>query len=236
VNLCHHRLFQSDTEFGEDRHEDGSKCIDLLLRFPDIEDLDFTVRFECDVEGTPFGRSRTSCLELFDRALVLLRCEPLVNELDPECHDEPPFPRAGRGLDAMAGPSRTWPSSTIPLCEEWMSASPVAPDSSPPGCSEDWPTIQRAPASRRRSGRAGAVGSHRQPCQLIRRAPQASALTTHVRRELGRRRNQWPTSSRTSLKAELPSRAWQCLALLILPVDCLPARRSTQPERPRAGG
>src|ERR1022692_4130346 len=89
VHLGDHRLLQPDTQLGEDRHKSRPERIEIFLRLPDVEDLDLTVRFERDVEGSPLGSPRTGCIELLDRALILILRESLVYEIDSKCHGAP---------------------------------------------------------------------------------------------------------------------------------------------------
>jgi hypothetical protein len=43
VHLGHHWLLESDAELSENRYQGGPEGIEVLLRFPNVEDLDRTI-------------------------------------------------------------------------------------------------------------------------------------------------------------------------------------------------
>src|SRR5664280_911573 len=86
VNRGDHRLAESDVQSRKDRHQRRAEGLELLVRLPDVKDLDLAVRLERKMIRATLGRSRTRRLESFDRFSVLLWREAAVHEIDSQCH------------------------------------------------------------------------------------------------------------------------------------------------------
>ena len=95
MNSSHHRVVQLDASRRQDRDERRPKRVEGCLRFPDVEHLNLTVRFEGYVGDAAIGCPGSGFLELGGRLVLLLLRETLRGDVEPKCHL---IPRLSRGL------------------------------------------------------------------------------------------------------------------------------------------
>ena len=86
VNSSHHRFVQLDASRRQDRDEGRPERVEGCLRFPDVEHLNLTVRFEGYVGDAAIGCPGSGFLELGGRLVLLLLRETLRGDVEPKCH------------------------------------------------------------------------------------------------------------------------------------------------------
>jgi hypothetical protein len=87
VNVVDCRGVKFDAELGENRDESfWAECVESLLGFPDIEDLNFPVRFDREVIEPSGWRAEPSRVKSADRLIVFLLGEAAVPEVNADRH------------------------------------------------------------------------------------------------------------------------------------------------------
>jgi hypothetical protein len=120
MNGVDRRRVKFDAELGENRDELWAEGFEGLLGLPDVEDLDFSVRFERAVIKPSSRRAETGRVKSSDRLVVFLGGEAAVPEVSADRHVRPlvvsGWLEADCQLAVVTALGRAGSGATCPAC------------------------------------------------------------------------------------------------------------------------
>src|SRR4051794_40492004 len=91
VHLEHFRVAWVDPQLGKDRPQTLTKRFKLLLRIPDLADLEIPLRAKAELVVESVGGKNAGLIEATDDFVVLLRPQGRGRESDYQAHERAPY-------------------------------------------------------------------------------------------------------------------------------------------------